>query len=382
VRIPDIKAQLRLTDGELGLALLGAPIGVLGGQFLVGWLLPKWGSRRLSVLLALAWFVVFPFLGLTPHVLILMLVLVLYGLTAGGMDVAMNAQAAAVEHAYGQPIMASFHGMWSVAGMIGALAGGWLVGQRVPILFHFLGVILVAGLGVALAARGLLNEQHPPATETPALVRLPRALLPLGVLAFSVLLCEGAIGDWSAVYLRESLGSPPGFAAAGFVVFSLMMTVGRLTGDWLTVRFGPARIVQGGGLLVLAGMAVILLSHDPPASVLGFGLIGAGVACPFPLVISAAARAPNIAPGRAIAAMATVAYAGSFLGPPLIGSVAQILTQRDALALLVLVGLIMLVGGGRIGLLQSEVRGQRPAVGDQNEPLMGGGGFDNPTTDF
>ncbi len=175
VRIPDIKAQLRLTDGELGLALLGAPIGVLGGQFLVGWLLPKWGSRRLSVLLALAWFVVFPFLGLTPHVLILMLVLVLYGLTAGGMDVAMNAQAAAVEHAYGQPIMASFHGMWSVAGMIGALAGGWLVGQRVPILFHFLGVIIVAGLGVALAARGLLNEQQPPATETPALVRLPRA---------------------------------------------------------------------------------------------------------------------------------------------------------------------------------------------------------------
>lgn len=192
---------------------------------------------------------------------------------------------------------------------------------------------------------------------------------------------EGAIGDWSAVYLRESLGSPPGLAAAGFVVFSLMMTVGRLTGDWLTVRFGPARIVQGGGLLVLGGMAVILLSRDPAVSVLGFGLIGAGVACPFPLVISAAARAPNIAPGRAIAAMATVAYAGSFLGPPLIGSVAQIFTLRDALALLVLVGVIMFVGGGRIGLLKPAVSAQRSAVGGQHEPRMGGGGFDHPTTD-
>jgi MFS family permease len=360
VRIPDVKVQLHLTDGQLGLALLGAPVGVLGGQFLVGWLLPKWGSRRLSVLLALAWFAVFPFLGLAPHVLVLMLVLVLYGLTAGGMDVAMNAQAAAVEHAYGQPIMASFHGMWSIAGMVGALAGGWLVGLRVPILVHFLAVVAVAAPAVALAGRGLLLEQQPPAGEAPALVRLPRALLPLGVLAFSVLLCEGAIGDWSAVYLRESLGSPPGLAAAGFVVFSLLMTIGRLTGDWLTMRFGPARIVQAGGVLVLAGMGVILLVPAAPATILGFGLIGAGVACPFPLVISAAARAPNLAPGRAIAAMATVAYAGSFLGPPLIGTVAEVLTLRDALALLVLVGLIMLVGGGRIGLLQPEVSSVQP----------------------
>jgi MFS family permease len=362
VRIPDVKAQLHLTDGQLGLALLGAPVGVLAGQFLVGWLLPKWGSRRLSVALALAWFVVFPFLGLTSHVMILVVLLVLYGLTAGGMDVAMNAQAAAVEHAYGQPIMASFHGMWSVAGMIGALVGGWLIGLGVPLLLHFVLVVAVAGLGVAVAYRGLLLEQQPPAAETPSLVRLPRALLPLGVLAFSVLLCEGAIGDWSAVYLRESLGSPPAFAAAGFLVFSLTMTVGRLTGDWLTLRFGPARIVQGGGLLVLAGMAVILLIHAPPATVLGFGLIGAGVACPFPLVISAAARAPNIAPGRAIAAMATVAYAGSFLGPPLIGTVAEVLTLRDALALLVLVGLIMLVAGSRVGLLRSAVSRPPSAV--------------------
>ena len=263
VRIPDVKAQLRLTDGQLGLALLGAPVGVLAGQFLVGWLLPKWGSRRLSVVLALAWFGVFPFLGLTSHVLILVCLLVLYGLTAGGMDVAMNAQAAAVEHAYGQPIMARFHGMWSVAGMIGALVGGWLIGLGVPLLLHFVLVVAVAGLGVAVASRGLLLEQQPPAAETPSLVRLPRALLPLGVLAFSVLLCEGAIGDWSAVYLRESLGSPPAFAAAGFLVFSLAMTVGRLTGDWLTLRFGPARIIQGGGLLVLAGMGVILLVPVP-----------------------------------------------------------------------------------------------------------------------
>jgi MFS family permease len=161
-------------------------------------------------------------------------------------------------------------------------------------------------------------------------------------------LCEGAVSDWSAVYLRESLGSAPAMAAAGYVVFSLLMTAGRLTGDWLTVHLGPARIVIGGGLLVLAGMGLILLLPVPLTTVLGFGLIGAGVACPFPLVISAAARTPNIAPGRAIAAMATVGYSGSFLGPPLIGSLAELLTLRGALGCLLLVGLIMLLVGRRV----------------------------------
>jgi MFS family permease len=348
VRIPDIKAQLRLSDGELGLALLGAPGGVFLGQFLVGWLLPRWGSRTIITLMALGWCAVFPFLGLAPNLPLLMLVLVLYGLFSGGMDVAMNAQAALVEGRYGRPIMAGFHGMWSVAGMAGAAAGGFLAGRGLPVELHFLAVVAVALPAIALARRGLSVELQPPAAATQAFALLPAALLPLGVIAFSVLLCEGAIGDWSTVYLRESLGSAPGVAATGYVVFSLLMTAGRLTGDWLTLRLGPARIVRAGGVLVVAGMGVILLTQAPPAAIFGFGLIGAGVACPFPLVLSAAARTPNMAAGRAIAAMATVGYMGSFTGPPLIGWVAEMLTLRGALGLLILAGFIMLVVGGRV----------------------------------
>jgi fucose permease len=209
-------------------------------------------------------------------------------------------------------------------------------------------VVGVALPAIALARRGLSVELQPPAGATQSFALLPPALLPLGVIAFSVLLCEGAIGDWSTVYLRESLGSPPGVAATGYVVFSLLMTAGRLTGDWLTLRLGPARIVRAGGVLVVAGMGVILLTQAPTAAILGFGLIGAGVACPFPLVLSAAARTPNIAAGRAIAAMATVGYMGSFVGPPVIGAVAEILTLRGALGLLMLVGLLMLLVGGRV----------------------------------
>ncbi|HMA34291.1 MAG TPA: MFS transporter [Chloroflexia bacterium] len=351
VRIPDIKARLQLTDGQLGLALLGAPVGVVAGQVLAGWALPRWGSRRLTTAMGVAWCVVVPILGAVPTLPALVLVLGLYGLTSAAMDVAMNAQAALVEGRYGRPIMAGFHGMWSVATLVGAAIGGALAGWGLPVPLHFGVVAAVALPSIVVAGRGLLWEPPAPAGATESVARwalLPRALLPLGALAFSVLLCEGAIGDWSAVYLRESLGSAPAAAASGYAGFSLVMAAGRLTGDWLTLRLGPAYIVRAGGLLVIAGIAVLGLAGTLPAAVLGFGLIGAGVACPFPLVISAAARAPGLAPGRAIAAMATVAYSGAFVGPPLIGAAAELLTLRGALGLLGGVGLIMLLLGGTV----------------------------------
>ena len=167
------------------------------------------------------------------------------------------------------------------------------------------------------------------------------------MLAFCALLVEGAIGDWSAVYLRETLGSPPTEAAAAFVVFTLLMTVGRLTGDYLTLRFGPARIVQGGGLLAFVGLLLFLLSPLPLVAIGGCALIGAGLACPFPLVISAAARNTSIAPGRAISAMATIGYCGNLLGPPLIGAMAELFSLRGALSLLCLAALTLLLIGGQ-----------------------------------
>jgi fucose permease len=168
------------------------------------------------------------------------------------------------------------------------------------------------------------------------------------MLAFGVLLFEGAVGDWSAVYLRETLGSPPAEAAAAFVVFNLLMTIGRLTGDTLTLRLGPAVVVRSGGLLALAGLLLFLLSPLPLVAIGGCALIGAGLACPFPLVISAAARNTHVAPGRAIAAMATIGYSGTLLGPPLIGGLAELISLRGALSVLGLAALTMLLVGGQV----------------------------------
>ncbi|HUS17729.1 MAG TPA: MFS transporter [Chloroflexia bacterium] len=351
VRIPDVKAQLQLTDGQLGLALLGAPAGVVAGQVLAGWALPRWGSRRVTGATGVAWCASVPLLGAVPSVPALVLVLGLYGLTSAAMDVGMNAQAALVERHYGRPILSGFHGVWSVATLIGAAAGGVLAGWGVAVPLHFLAVAALALPGIVLSGRGLLEEPAAPAATAGSALAwalLPRRLLPLGALAFSVLVCEGAIGDWSAVYLREGLGSTSAAAASGYAVFSLLMAAGRLTGDWLTVRLGPAAVVRGGGLLVIAGILILTVAGTLPAAVVGFGLIGAGVACPFPLVISQAARTRGLAPGRAIAAMATVAYSGAFVGPPVIGTLAELITLRGALGVLGLVGVIMLLLGGTV----------------------------------
>ncbi len=348
VRIPDVKVRLGLSDGELGLALFGAPAGAVVGQFLVGWLLGKYGSKLITVAMAIVWCLLFPLLGLAPHIFVLMGVLFLYGLLSGGFDVAMNAQAASVEKLYGRPIMASFHGTWSIASLISAGIGGFLAGHGVSVELHFLTVALVVLVGVCFAQRELIAEERPTVGERHSFGLPPRSLFALGMLAFCALLVEGAIGDWSAVYLRETLGSPPTEAAAAFVVFTLLMTVGRLTGDYLTQRLGPARILQGGGLLVLVGLLLFLVSPLPLVAIVGCALMGAGLACPFPLVISAAARNPNIATGRAISAMATVGYCGNLLGPPLIGAIAELFSLRGALSLLCLAALTLLLIGGQV----------------------------------
>jgi hypothetical protein len=288
-------------------------------------------------------------LGMVSSVPQLMAALLVMGIFNGGLDVAMNAQAALVEKAYGRPIMASFHGLWSVGGLAGATLGGAVAAQGLALGPHMLAVSGLALVGLALATQWLVPDAGSGTGESgPSFALPPRALLLLGAVAFGVLFCEGAIADWGAVYLREGLGSPAGVAATGYAVFALLMAAGRLTGDWLTLRIGAGRIARGGGALVALGVALALTTGEPLAAIAGFGLVGAGVSCIFPLILSAAARTPGIAPGIAIAAMATSGYTGFLVGPPLIGSLAEALSLRGALGVLGVLGVLILAFGGAV----------------------------------
>jgi MFS family permease len=175
------------------------------------------------------------------------------------------------------------------------------------------------------------------------------ALLTLGVIAFCVLLGEGAMADWSAVYLRDITGAGPGLAAAGYAAFSLAMASGRVVGDRLTLRAGPARLVRAGGTLAALGLATALLFSSPWAAIIGFGTVGAGLSIAFPLALTMASVLPGTTPGPAIATVSTFGYAGFLAGPPLIGFVAQAITLRGGLAVVVVTCLVVagLAGGFR-----------------------------------
>lgn len=346
-RIPDVKARLQLSDSALGLALLCMALGALLAQTGVGWLVGRFGSRSVTALSALAFCAAMVLPGVAYSLPLLMLALLVLGACNGGLDVAMNAQGSLVEQAYERPILTSFHGLWSVGGLVGAAIGG-LLAQGMSLELHFLVVAITGFVGMALAGRWLLADAGTGHAEGPHFALPPRSLLPLGAIAFCVLVCEGAIADWSAVYMREGLGSSSGVAASGYAVFALCMAVGRLTGDWLTERVGVLVMVRGGGLLVLAGIGVALIAGTPLSAIIGFGMVGAGLACTFPLLLSAAARTPGVATGTAIAAVATAGYTGFLIGPPLIGTSAALLSLRGALGVLGLFGACVLLLSGAV----------------------------------
>jgi MFS family permease len=348
-RVPDVKLVLGLSEGALSIGLLAMAVGALLSQPTAGWVIGKVGSRKVTAVMALANCVALILPGFAFSLPLLMLTLFIYGASNGALDVAMNAQAALVERRYARPIMSSFHALWSVGGLLGATAGGLAVARGLATGQHFMIAAAVGAVIMLIAIRGLIpdgpavSSSHEPAFALPT-----RALLPMGIVALCALICEGAIGDWGAIYLREGLGSAAGVAAVGYAVFALTMAGGRFAGDWLATRFGSGNVVRAGGALVVAGIGLALISTMPVIAIAGYGLVGAGVSCVFPLIMSAAARTPGVAPGVGIAAMATAGYTGFLIGPPLIGGMAELFTLRGALSVLAIFGLVIMLLGTRV----------------------------------
>ena len=334
-RIPEIQQKLGLSNSALGVALLGTAIGALLAMPTTGWFVARVGSRPVTKLAALVYCIALPLPTLAPNLPLLTIALMVVGALFGALDIAMNAQAIAVEQRYCRPIMSSFHGLYSVGGMAGAASGGLVASLGVNPSTHLLGTALLLLMVVVLASRRLLHTEVDSTTTEPTFALPTRSLVNLGILAFCVMLSEGAMGDWSAVYLHQTLKTGPGLAAAGYAVFSLAMAVFRLAGDRLIQRFGPVRMVRFGGTLGATGLGLSLLIAQPFAALIGFACVGVGLSSLVPIVFSAAGRTPGIAPSLALAAVTTTGYGGFLCGPPLIGFVADFLNLRVALGIVV-----------------------------------------------
>ena len=343
-RIPAVQRQLNLQVGVLGLVLLGAPLGALIAMPITSKLVGRFGSGALTRISTLVLCAVLPLPAIAIGPLTLALFLVIYGAAAGAMDVAMNTQAVDVEHGYRRPVMVAFHALYSFGGMIGSLMGGFAAGRSIDPVEH----LIAAGLPIAIASffitRRLLPDQMEPVVETRSARELLLPLLGLAIISFCILVGEGAMADWSAVYLNGLTG--PAMAPLGYAVFSLTMALGRLAGDWFHEHLGSVRTVRFGSALAAAGLAGALLWGTVPATLAGFACVGLGFSAIFPIVCSVAGRKAAPQPQAGIAAVTGTGYFGFLIGPPIIGFLAQLSSLRAALGFVSLLSAIAAILAG------------------------------------
>ena len=331
-RIPAIQAKLHLSEGALGIILLGISAGVLVALSLAGGLIARFGSPRVIITGTAIMCVLLPILALIPHPVLLWVTLFVFGGGMSAMDVAMNEQAVWVEREAKRPLMSSFHAAYSIGGLAGALIGAGMASiPAISPFIHFLLGALAFGAAMLVAYPHLVPANVVP-EENASVFRLPeRALWLLGFIAFCSAIGEGAMADWSAVYLTQVLETTAAYAALGYAAFSLTMTAGRLLGDAITTAWKPETIVRAGGVLATAGLLAAVLTRTPVVVLIGFAAIGIGLANIIPLAFSAAGKFPGIPAGTAIAGVATIGYAGFLAGPPVIGLVAEQTNLRIAL---------------------------------------------------
>jgi MFS family permease len=357
-RIPAVKQDLGLGDGELGLALTGMAAGLLLGTRLAGWPVDRFGSRptmRVGVAVLCVTLVAPALAWSLPS---LAAALFLLGLAGGFVDVAMNAQAVAVERAYRRPILSGLHGLWSAGLFVGAVAAGLAAAVGASPTKHFAVVALVLLAGSAIALRGLLAREAEVVPREGAGGGLwSSVVLVLGIIGFSSFLGEGAAADWSAVYLRQDLDASAAAATAGFAAFALAMASCRFVADRLVERFGPVAVVRTGALVAACGLGLGLAVNEPVAVILGWALLGAGLGPVVPVVFSAAGNTGLGATGAVLGRVVTISYLGSIVGPAVIGAAAEAVGLRAALTLpvvltLLIVGLagrVEAAAGGRVG---------------------------------
>jgi len=345
VRIPAVKAELGLSNASLGLALLVPAVGALISMPLTGALSAHVGSRAATAATGLIFLLVPGLLGLAPSLPWLVPALFLFGLGFGGLDVAMNAQAVEVERAMGRPVMSSFHAAFSAGALIGSLTGALAATAGISVAVHLATTGLVL-LAICLPLIPWMLREPPAAEDRGPLFALPTGrLVPLAAIALVVLLAEGAVADWSAVHLRQTLGAAPGTAGLAFTGFSLTMVLGRLAGDRVVAARGRAWTVRWSAVIGATGGLLAALVPSIGAVVVGFAALGVGLACVVPLVFIAAAG-DDPEPGPALAAVSTPGYVGFLIGPPAIGALAEVVGLGPALLLLpvLLAGVAALAG--------------------------------------
>lgn len=341
-RIATIQQKLSLNDAALGGVLLALPTGLMLSLTIAGWLVNKIGSRRMLSVALIVYGLALVGLGSVDNVFYLIVVLICFGFAGNMANIAVNTQAVATERLYNKPIMASFHGLWSLAGFTGAGIGTFMIGKSIAPFYHFTLIAVIVIIAVIVCWQYLHNDRKKQG-DSPAFVLPDRSLIKLGMIAFCSMICEGAMFDWSVIYFKKIILAEKAWIGAGYTAFMLTMATGRFIADWFAHRFGLKRTLQISGTLTTIGLAIAVIFPYLPTAIAGFLLVGFGVSSVVPLVYSEAGKSKTMSPGAAIAAVSTISFVGFLIGPPTIGFLAGAFTLRASFTFIALMGSCIII---------------------------------------
>lgn len=342
-RIPAIKEKFHFNEAQLGGVLFMLPFGSLVALPFAGWSVQKFGSRFMTYLSAILYAALLLGIGYSPTVFLLSASLFFFGFWGDVLNIAMNTQALLVQQElYTKPLMSSFHGMWSLGAMTGALMGGILMKAQLSTIQHFWWTATSIAAVTSFFLFHLIKKDSPRTSDQKLFAWPDKALLLLGAICFCCALCEGAMADWSSLYYKQVINDVNRVSTTGYTAFAFMMAFGRLIGDRLTAKLGYKGILTMDSALIAAGLGLAITLQHPAAVIIGFGLVGFGVATIIPIVYTLSGRTKTMATSAALAAVSTVGFTGFLVGPPIIGFVAHETGLRWALGIVLILGLIIM----------------------------------------
>lgn len=337
-RIPFIKDRFELNDAALGGILFMLPLGSISALPIAGWVIGRFGSRRVTAFSAMMYAFLLWQLSVVNAVVTLTLVLFLFGFVGDLMNISMNTQGLSVQRLLKKPILSGLHAQWSFGALAGALAGGWSLRISLTTQQHFLSIGILVALVSILFSCFMVDDSPQEDTVRKNFTWPDKSIFLLGAICFCNTMAEGAMADWSSLYYRQLIDENSQVTTTGYVAFTLAMAVGRLGGDRVIQTLRYRKTLMLNGLLTTTGLILAIAWPHPVAVIIGYALVGLGVSSVIPIVYMIVGKSSDLAPAAALSAVSAIGFTGFLIGPPVIGLIAQHSGLRLSLLVIALLG--------------------------------------------
>ncbi len=346
-RLPELQAFFSMSNAELGTLLFVHALGAVVAMPFIGWLALRFSSKTTTRVSGVVFCLFISLIALSRNLVLVNALFFIIGLAAGSLDVSMNGQAVYVERKKGKPIMSSFHALFSIGMAFGAGLGALFTKFDISLTTNFMIMAALGIIALIVTSPDLVDadpeEKDVDSKKGGGFVLPTKAILPLAIIAFCCMLGEGSMADWSAIYMTKVVGQSETFGAIAFGAFAVAMTIGRIFGDYVTFKLGKENLLIWNGIFALAGLILALMFTNEWATLIGFFLIGIGLSTVVPIVYGAAGNAVGVEPSVGIAMATTIGYSGFFIGPPVIGYLADEFGLRVGLGFTLLLFAIMMI---------------------------------------